>query len=147
LSYSFALFFFMAQPVPAGQAGDDLPAQAPAGAPVDVSRQALETFRRAAFNRRSRRLPSRQSTSRCTSSAIRGSARCRRRCAIETQSDQVQFIDEDVHDPNGVVFRNEVIQALRQQRDLLSVLTSMYLDILTPVFNMSVNSTEFGIGQ
>ncbi len=26
----------MAQPVPSGQAGDDLPAQAPAGAPVDV---------------------------------------------------------------------------------------------------------------
>ena len=23
----------------------------------------------------------------------------------------------------------------------------MYLDILTPLFNMSVNSTEFGIGQ
>ena len=46
----------MAQPVPAGQAGDDLPAQAPAGAPVDVLQagagdlqagglqQALQTF-------------------------------------------------------------------------------------------------------
>ena len=35
------------------------------------SRQALETFRRAAFNRRSRRLLSRQSISRCISSARR----------------------------------------------------------------------------
>ena len=40
---------------------------------------------------------------------IRRPTRCSRLCAIETQADQVQLVDEDVHYPNRVVFCNEVI--------------------------------------
>src|SRR5690606_18922954 len=63
---------------------------------------------------------------------IRRPTRCSRLCSIKTRADQVQLVDEDVHDPNGVVVCNEVIQALRQQRDLLPVLTfdvSRHIDL------------------
>jgi hypothetical protein len=40
----------------------------------------------------------------------------------ETKAAEVQLIDERVNDANRVVLTCEVIQALRQQRDLLSIL-------------------------
>jgi hypothetical protein len=54
---------------------------------------------------------------------VRGAARLRRIRAIEAQGDQVEFIDEDIDEPNRVVLCNEVVQALRKQRDLMSILS------------------------
>ena len=49
---------------------------------------------------------------------------CACRCSsVEAQSLQVQFINKGIYDPYRIVLANEVIQALWQQRDLISTFT------------------------
>ena len=53
---------------------------------------------------------------------VAGTACRGRHHPFETNAGEVQLIDERVNDSNRVVLTYEVIQALRQQRDLLSIL-------------------------
>jgi len=40
-----------------------------------------------------------------------------------TELRQIEFVDECVNDPHSVVLGNEVVQRLRQQRDLVAILS------------------------
>src|SRR6476660_8920590 len=48
---------------------------------------------------------------------------CRCRCALEAQSLQVELVDERVDDAYRVVFTDVVVETLRKQGDLASVLS------------------------
>ncbi len=52
---------------------------------------------------------------------ITGPARCG--CALETQRRQVELVDKHIHDPNRGIFRNVILDTLRQKKLLTTSTT------------------------
>ena len=54
---------------------------------------------------------------------VRGPARLRGPDALETELRQIERVDESIDDSHRVVLGDEVVQRLRQQRDLVPILS------------------------